>query len=476
LAVPGKLLSIQGAEPFERAGRVSFGGIVKEVNLAYVPDARVGDYVIVHVGFALSTLDEQEARRVFEYLHQIDELAELSDTPPHPTLSPSEKGEGRVRGGSQALMKYIDEYRDAKAARQFAGAIAQVTTRPWTLMEICGGQTHAIVRFGIDELLPKEITLVHGPGCPVCVTPVEMIDKAIELALRPGVVLCSFGDMLRVPGSKYDLLTAKARGGDVRVVYSPMDALKIARENPGKQIVFFAVGFETTAPANAMAVYQAKLQAVPNFSLLVSHVLVPPAMEAILSAPHNRVQGFLAAGHVCTVMGYTEYEPLARKYRVPIVVTGFEPLDILQGVYLCVKQLEKGRAEVENQYSRSVRRQGNQPAQKILGEIFRIIPRRWRGIGEIAQSGLSLSESYAEFDGEKRFGVADQTVEEPSECISALILQGLKKPHECPMFGNRCTPEHPMGATMVSSEGACAAYYRYRRLRQPEDAPQVGNA
>lgn len=373
-------------------------------------------------------------------------------------------------------MKYIDEYRDAKAAGQFARAIAQMTTRPWTLMEICGGQTHAIVRFGIDELLPKEITLVHGPGCPVCVTPLEMIDKAIELALRPGVVLCSFGDMLRVPGSKHDLLTAKARGGDVRIVYSPMDALKIARENPGKQVVFFAVGFETTAPANAMAVYQAKLQAVPNFSLLVSHVLVPPAMEAILSAPHNRVQGFLAAGHVCTVMGYTQYEPLARKYHVPIVVTGFEPLDILQGIYLCVKQLEDGRAEVENQYSRSVRRQGNEPARKILGEVFRVIPRRWRGIGEIAQSGLGLREAYADFDAEKRFSMANYTVDEPTECISALILQGLKKPHECPMFGNRCTPEHPMGATMVSSEGACAAYYRYRRVRQPEDSLQVGNS
>jgi hydrogenase expression/formation protein HypD len=373
-------------------------------------------------------------------------------------------------------MKYIDEYRDGKAARQFAGAIAQLTTRPWTLMEICGGQTHAIVRFGIDELLPKEITLVHGPGCPVCVTPLEMIDKATELALRPGVVLCSFGDMLRVPGGKYDLLTAKARGGDVRIVYSPMDALKIACENPGKQVVFFAVGFETTAPANAMAVYQAKLRAVPNFSLLVSHVLVPPAMEAILSGPHNRVQGFLAAGHVCTVMGYTEYEPLAHKYRVPIVVTGFEPLDILQGVYLCVKQLEAGRAQVENQYSRSVRRQGNEPAQKIVSEVFRIIPRRWRGIGEIAQSGLGLSEAYAAFDAEKRFGMADQKVEEPSECISALLLQGLKKPHECPMFGDRCTPEHPMGATMVSSEGACAAYYRYRRVRQLEDPLSVGNS
>jgi hydrogenase expression/formation protein HypD len=373
-------------------------------------------------------------------------------------------------------MKYIDEYRDAKAARRFAQAIAQVATRPWTLMEVCGGQTHAIVRFGIDELLPKEITLVHGPGCPVCVTPVEMINKAVELAMRPDLILCSFGDMLRVPGSKQDLLTAKAQGGDVRIVYSPVDALKIARDNPGKQVVFFAVGFETTAPANAMAVYLAKHQAVPNFSMLVSHVLVPPAMEAILSAPHNRVQGFLAAGHVCTVMGYTEYEPLARKYHVPIVVTGFEPVDILQGVYLCVKQLEEGRAEVENQYSRSVRREGNQPARKILTEVFRVIPRRWRGIGEIPQSGLGLNEAYAEFDAEKRFGLAGHTVEEPAECISALVLQGLKKPLECPMFGTRCTPEHPMGATMVSSEGACAAYYRYRRVRQPDGSVQLRKA
>jgi hydrogenase expression/formation protein HypD len=373
-------------------------------------------------------------------------------------------------------MKYIDEYRDAKAARQFARAIAQVTTRPWTLMEICGGQTHAIVRFGIDELLPKEITLVHGPGCPVCVTPLEMIDKAIELALRPGVVLCSFGDMLRVPGSKQDLLTAKAQGGDVRMLYSPMDALTIARENPAKQVVFFAVGFETTAPANAMAVYQAKLQAIPNFSLLVSHVLVPPAMEAILSAPYNRVQGFLAAGHVCTVMGYTEYEPLARKYRVPIVVTGFEPLDILQGVFLCVKQLEEGRAEVQNQYTRSVRRLGNGPAQKILGEVFRVIDCPWRGIGLIPQSGLGLTDPYAPFDAEKRFGLANHSVDEPTECISALVLQGLKKPNECPLFGTRCTPEHPLGATMVSSEGACAAYHRYRRVRQPEASLPIGNS
>jgi hydrogenase expression/formation protein HypD len=318
-------------------------------------------------------------------------------------------------------------------------------------MEICGGQTHAIVRFGIDELLPKEITLVHGPGCPVCVTPLEMIDKAIELALRPGVVLCSFGDMLRVPGSKQDLLTAKAQGGDVRFVYSPMDALKIARENSSKRSSFSRSVLRR--PHLLMPWQCSRLSSrrsrtfrswCPTFSFRRRWRQSSPR-------PHNRVQGFLAAGHVCTVMGYTEYEPLARKYQVPIVVTGFEPLDILQGVYLCVKQLEEGRSEVENQYSRSVRREGNPPAQKILGEVFRIIPRRWRGIGEIAESGLGLSEAYAEFDAEKRFGIAHHTVEEPTECISALVLQGLRKPHECPMFGNRCTPEHPMGATMVSS-------------------------
>jgi hydrogenase expression/formation protein HypD len=362
-------------------------------------------------------------------------------------------------------MRFIDEYRDAKAAESYARAISRITTRPWTIMEVCGGQTHSIVKFGVDELLPKEITLVHGPGCPVCVTPVELIDKAIEIASRPNVIFCSFGDMLRVPGTKRDLLTVKADGGDVRIVYSPLDALKIARENPARQVVFFAVGFETTAPANAMAVYQAKSQGVGNFSVLVSHVLVPPAMEAILSSPNNRVRGFLAAGHVCTVMGYTEYEPISKKYRVPIVVAGFEPLDILQGAYMCVRQLEEGRAEVENQYTRSVRREGNQPAQRLILEVFRVIPRKWRGVGEIPRSGLGLREKYAELDAEARFGVAGLTAEEASECISGLILQGIKKPYECPAFGGRCTPERPLGATMVSSEGACAAYYRYRRAR-----------
>ncbi len=360
-------------------------------------------------------------------------------------------------------MKYIDEYRDAEAAQHFAEAIRRTTTRPWTLMEICGGQTHAIVKFGVDELLPPEITLLHGPGCPVCVTPVELIDKATDIASQPGVIFTSFGDMLRVPGTRCDLLACKAAGADVRMVYSPLDALKMAQANPEKQVVFFAVGFETTAPANAMAVHLARQQGVTNFSILVSHVLVPPAVEAILSSPRNRVQGFLAAGHVCAVVGYTEYEPLAKKYKIPFVVTGFEPLDILQGIYMTVKQLEEGRAEVENQYARAVRRNGNAPALEIVREVFTVVDRKWRGIGEISQSGLGLSAPYAEFDAERRFGVADYHAEESSECISGLILQGEKKPHECPAFGTRCTQEHPLGATMVSTEGACAAYYRYRR-------------
>lgn len=361
-------------------------------------------------------------------------------------------------------MKFIDEYRDGEAAAKYARLIARSTTREWTIMEVCGGQTHSIVKFGVDELLPKGVTLVHGPGCPVCVTPLELIDKAIDIASHPEVIFCSFGDMLRVPGSSKDLFMVKACGGDVRIVYSPLDAVKIARDNPGKQVVFFAVGFETTAPANAMAVFQAAAQNVTNFSILVSHVLVPPAMEAILSSPGNRVQGFLAAGHVCTVMGYTQYAPIAEKYRVPIVVTGFEPLDILQGVYMVIKQLEEGRAEVENQYSRSVRKEGNLSAQQLIQEVFTIVPRKWRGVGEIPQSGLGLKKRYEAFDAEKRFGVADYTAEESSDCISGVILQGVKKPHQCPAFGKGCTPEHPLGATMVSSEGACAAYYRYRRV------------
>jgi hydrogenase expression/formation protein HypD len=360
-------------------------------------------------------------------------------------------------------MKYLDEYRDAATASKLQKAIQIITTREWTLMEVCGGQTHSIVKFGIDELLPERITLVHGPGCPVCVTPLELIDKAIMIASGPRAIFCSFGDMLRVPGSKQDLLMVKANGGDVRIVYSPLDAVKIASENPNKEVIFFAVGFETTAPANAMAVHQASQLGLKNFSILVSHVLVPPAIEAVLSSPENRVQGFLAAGHVCTVMGYNEYEPIAEKYNVPIVVTGFEPVDILQGIYMCVKQLEEGRFEVENQYARSVKRAGNLPAQELVSEIFEVVPRKWRGVGEIPKSGLALREEYKQFDAEKRFAVAAYTVDEPEECISGLVLQGIKKPNECPAFGTRCTPEHPFGATMVSSEGACAAYYRYRR-------------
>jgi len=361
-------------------------------------------------------------------------------------------------------MKFMDEYRDAEAAHTLAREIARMTTKAWSIMEVCGGQTHAIVKFGLDELLPAHITLIHGPGCPVCVTSLELIDKALEIASRPGVVFCSFGDMLRVPGSTTDLLSVKANGGDVRMVYSPLDAVRLAEQNPAKEIVFFGVGFETTAPATAMAVYQAAGKGLKNFSLLVSHVLVPPAIEAVLSSPHCRVQAFLAAGHVCAVMGYEEYVPIAAKYRVPIVVTGFEPLDILQGVSMCVRQLESGRAEVENQYSRAVRREGNAPAQQLIREVFRVVPRKWRGIGEIPQSGLGLSSRYEAFDAEQKFGVAGHHVEEPTECLSGLVLQGQIKPHECPAFGTRCTPDHPLGATMVSSEGACAAYYRYRRL------------
>ena len=360
-------------------------------------------------------------------------------------------------------MKFIHEYRDRAPAEEYAKAIARITTRPWMIMEVCGGQTHAIVRFGIDELLPTRITLLHGPGCPVCVTPIELIDKATQIASRPEVTFCSFGDMLRVPGSERDLFAVKASGGDVRTVYSPMDALKLALDNPARQVVFFAVGFETTAPANAMAVYQAKEAGITNFSVLVSHVLVPPALEALLSSPDNRVQAFLAAGHVCTVMGYEEYVPIAANYRVPIVVTGFEPLDILQGVYMCVRQLEEGRAEVENQYTRSVRREGNRPARQLISQVFRIVPRKWRGVGEITESGLGLAPEYADFDAELRFNLTAYTAEEDSECISGLVLRGVMKPYECSAFGNRCTPEHPLGATMVSNEGACAAYYHYRR-------------
>jgi hydrogenase expression/formation protein HypD len=360
-------------------------------------------------------------------------------------------------------MKFIDEYRNSQAVQQYVQALNRIVTKPWTIMEVCGGQTHTIVKFGIDELLPPELTLVHGPGCPVCVTSAELIEKAIKIASIPNVIFSSFGDMLRVPGISGDLLSLKSLGKDVRIVYSPLDALKLAEDNPRNEVVFFAVGFETTAPANAMTVYQAHKRGLQNFSLLVSHVLVPPAMKAIMNSPENRVQGFLAAGHVCAVMGYREYEPLAHRYKVPIVVTGFEPLDILQGIHMCVRQLEEKRAEVENQYSRSVQRAGNLSAQKLIREIFQVVERKWRGIGEIPKSGLALQGKYAGFDAEIRFGIANSETDEPLGCISGLILQGIKKPSECPEFPSRCTPESPLGATMVSSEGACAAYYRYRK-------------
>ncbi len=365
-------------------------------------------------------------------------------------------------------MKFVNEYRDPDFARRYSKAIAKIVTKPWIIMEICGGQTHAIMKFGIDKLLPKEITLLHGPGCPVCVTPLEMIDRAIEIAALPQVIFCSFGDMLRVPGSDRDLLSVKADGGDIRVIYSPLDAIEIAKNNPGKQVVFFSVGFETTAPANAMTVVRANQQGIENFSMLAANVLVPPAIEAILSSPDRRVQGFLAPGHVCTVSGFGEYESLAKRYGVPIVVTGFEPMDILQGLFMVIRQLEEGRVEVENQYARSVRRDGNQAARKIMADVFRVVNRKWRGIGEIPRSGLSLKDEYKKFDAERRFGVAEKTVKESSECISGLILTGTRKPNQCPAFGIRCNPDHPLGATMVSSEGACAAYYHYRRNIVPE--------
>jgi hydrogenase expression/formation protein HypD len=365
-------------------------------------------------------------------------------------------------------VKFLSEYRDQKAAEQLAQQIWKKVTRPWTIMEICGGQTHTIVKSGLEDLLPRDITLVHGPGCPVCVTPIELIDKAVAIAHRPEVIFCSFGDMLRVPGSSKSLFDAKAEGADVRIVYSPLDAVKLARANPERQIVFFAVGFETTAPANAMAAWQADHDHIDNFSLLVSHVLVPPAMEALLSSSNCVVQGFLAAGHVCTVMGYEEYFPIAEKYKVPIVVTGFEPLDILDGILMTVSQLEEGRHEVENQYVRATRREGNRPAQGRIIEVFEVVNRQWRGLGEIPASGFQLRGRFQKFDANRRFPFSGEPARESPECISGLILQGLKKPHECPAFAVKCTPENPLGAPMVSSEGACAAYYHYGR-RQNHD-------
>jgi hydrogenase expression/formation protein HypD len=360
-------------------------------------------------------------------------------------------------------MKYIDEYRDARAVKNLAREIRRLITQEWTIMEICGGQTHSILKHGLEELLPAELTIVHGPGCPVCVTPLEMIDKAIAIAQQPEVIFTSFGDMLRVPGSGLDLLAVKAAGGEVRMVYSPLDAVKIAENNPSKQVVFFAIGFETTAPANAMAVLEAKRKQLKNFSILSAQVLVPPAIEAILSSQHSRVQGFLAAGHVCTVMGYDEYIPLAEKYQVPMVVTGFEPVDIMEGIYLTLKQLQENRHLVENQYRRVVKKEGNPAARKVIQTVFEVTDRNWRGIGRIPRSGLRLRPTYADYDAELLFKVQTIDTAESSECLAGEVLQGLKKPPECALFGKVCTPEHPVGAPMVSSEGACAAYFRYRK-------------
>jgi hydrogenase expression/formation protein HypD len=358
-------------------------------------------------------------------------------------------------------MKYQDEYRDPVAADRLRRAIHDIVTRHWTIMEVCGGQTHSIVRYGLSEMLPNQIELVHGPGCPVCVTPLEMIDRAVDLAARPEVIFCSFGDMLRVPGSRCDLLAVKAAGGDVRIVYSPLDCLRLAEQNPQRTVVFFAVGFETTAPANAMAVVQAHQRGLRNFAVLVSHVLVPPAMTAVLSSSESRVQGFLGAGHVSAVMGYADYEGLAERFRVPIVVTGFEPLDLLEGIYRCVRMLEAGRFGVENQYVRAVRREGNAAARRLVDEVFDVTDRDWRGMGVIPHSGYCLNPRYQQFDARQRFDLPSPEAAEPGVCISGEILQGRKKPHECPAFATSCTPQTPLGATMVSSEGACAAYYHY---------------
>lgn len=361
-------------------------------------------------------------------------------------------------------MKYIDEFQDPELARRLLDDIAATVTRPWSLMEVCGGQTHTIIRHGIDQLLPDNVELIHGPGCPVCVTPLEVIDKALEIASRPGVIFCSFGDMLRVPGTDRDLFRVRGEGGDVRVVYSPLDALRIAQQNPRQEVVFFGIGFETTAPPNAMTVYQARKLGIRNFSMLVSHVRVPPAIEAIMRSPDCRVQGFLAAGHVCSVMGTGEYPPLAERHRVPIVVTGFEPLDILEGIRRTVAQLERGEHRVENAYPRAVRDEGNPAAQAMLADVFEVGDRAWRGIGVIPDSGWRLSPRYREFDAEHRFAVTGIHTLEPAACRAGEVLQGLIKPHECAAFGTTCTPRNPLGATMVSSEGACAAYYLYRRL------------
>ncbi len=359
-------------------------------------------------------------------------------------------------------MKFLNEYRDAAAVKALLQKLHQGVTQPWTIMEICGGQTHSLVKSGILEMLPDKINMVHGPGCPVCVTPLHMIDKAIYLATEKGVTLFSFGDMIRVPGSEKSLITAKAEGADIRIVYSPLEAVSYAKSNPDKEVVFFAVGFETTAPANALSVIQANKISIPNYSILASHVLVPPAMEVILGDEDNRIQAFLAAGHVCTVMGTLEYFPIADTYQTPIVITGFEPVDLVQGILLAVKQMEEGRYEVENQYKRVVTREGNHEAKKIIEEVFEIVDREWRGIGTIPLSGYGIKEAYAGYDADKKYDVKIEKVNEPEECIAGEILTGRKKPFECPMFGNICTPENPLGAPMVSSEGACAAYYHFK--------------
>lgn len=367
-------------------------------------------------------------------------------------------------------MKYLEEFRDGAVAQALAREIRALTTRPWAIMEVCGGQTHSILRNGIDQLLPKEVELIHGPGCPVCVTPLEVIDKALAIAARPEVIFCSFGDMLRVPGSERDLFRVKAEGGDVRIVYSPLDAVELARQHPGRQVVFFGIGFETTAPANAMAVHLAKREGLRNFSMLVSHVLVPPAIDAIMRAPGNRVQAFLAAGHVCSVMGFWQYPPVAAAHRVPIVITGFEPLDVLEGIRRTIALLERGEARVDNAYPRVVTFDGNRPAQALLEEVFTVTDRTWRGIGSIPQSGWRLADAYADFDAETRFAVGDIRTQESPLCMAGQVLQGAIKPSQCPAFGKQCTPRTPLGATMVSSEGACAAYYNYGRFMTLEAA------
>jgi hydrogenase expression/formation protein HypD len=367
-------------------------------------------------------------------------------------------------------VKYLEEFSNPDLAKRLFDQIHSAATKRWAIMEVCGGQTHSIIRHGIDQLLPDAIEMIHGPGCPVCVTPLEIIDKALAIAARPGVIFCSFGDMLRVPGSSADLFRVKSAGGDVRVVYSPLDALKLARENPDREVVFFGIGFETTAPANAMTVYQAKRLGIENFSLLVSHVLVPPAIAAIMESPTCRVQAFLAAGHVCSVMGTGEYPALVDKYQVPIVVTGFEPLDLLEGIRRTVLQLEEGRYELENAYPRVVPPDGNPAAKAMLNDVFEITDRAWRGIGMIPQSGWRLAPKYAHYDAEARFDVGGIHTDESAICRSGEVLQGLIKPHECEAFGKECTPRNPLGATMVSSEGACAAYYLYRRLDAMSEA------